>query len=276
MKNSIPILLLASTLLACQQGKQQSDTRQTLNFEAARSNFFNGLVNPSEVARQLQTVAPQFRPDLLSDPKMFSHYASNEVKAAANLGIYIADLNYAIAYSQSALVKEYFEASYELSRAAGMEKSMLEFLKTRYEANLSKNDSVKAVVDDLLARSTRGFQGTQRERQAGIAMAAYQIENLHLALALLQLQTNLHGEIPAPVASMIMNQRRNVETTYNFIKAYSDPLDANRNPNYPYYANALLELIDVYSKVDAPITRDMTDQLSEKVEVIRNMILKIG
>jgi hypothetical protein len=276
LRNVIPILLSAILLCSCQRGKQQADTRQSITFEAARSNFFNGLVNPSEVARELQAAYHEFHAELMADPKMYSHYAANEVTAAANLGIYLSDLNYSVAYSQTELTKDYFEAAYELSRAAGIEKGVLEFLNTRYHENLSKNDSVKAVVNDLLAKSTRGFQGTQRERMAGIAMAAYQIENLHFALALVQLHPEAQSNPEKSLSVMILNQRRNVETIYNFLKAYSDPLDPNKNPNYPYYANALLELLEVYRKVDEGVDKNINGELNEKVNAIRAMILKIG
>jgi hypothetical protein len=276
LRKVIQILLLAIFLFSCQRGKQHADTRQSITFEAARSNFFNGLVNPPEVARALQQAYQEFHAELMADPKKYSHYAANEVTAAANLGIYLSDLNYSIAYSQTDLTKEYFEAAYELSRAAGIEKGVLEFLNARYHQNLLKNDSVKAVVDDLLAKSTRGFQGTQRERMAGIAMAAYQIENLHLALGLVQMHPESQSDPKTSLSIMILNQRRNVEIIYNFLKAYSDPLDPDKNPNYPYYANALLELLEVYRKVDEGVDTNINGALNEKVNTIRAMILKIG
>ncbi len=275
MRLIIPILLLCF-FTSCQRGTQKADDRQAKTFEAAKSNFFNNLVKPADLASELKAAAPDFHPEFMSDPKMYSHYTSNEVKASANLGIYVADLNYAIAYAQTDLSKEYFEAAYELSRAAGIEKSVLEFLSARYHENLSKNDSVRSVVNDLLAKSTRGLQGTQRERLAGIAMAAYQIENLHLALAIQQLPSEKKGDLPLRVANMIMSQRQNVETIYNFLRIYSDPLNANSNPNYPYYANALLELLDTYKAIESGAQNDPRRALNQKVDAIRSMIVAIG
>ncbi|HWA33322.1 MAG TPA: hypothetical protein VG737_04285, partial [Cyclobacteriaceae bacterium] len=69
MRHIISLLLITTILGACQRGKQQSDDRQSLNFETARSNFFNNLVKPSVVAHELQAAAPEFHPELLSDPR---------------------------------------------------------------------------------------------------------------------------------------------------------------------------------------------------------------
>jgi hypothetical protein len=275
-------LLLISLSVACQRGKQPAESRQAVTFKAERSNFFNGLLAPAELARQLRAAFPEFHREFMSDPKMYSHYAANEVKAAMNLGIYLSDLNYSVAYARPEITKEYFEAAYELSKAAGIEKRILEFLKVRYEANLSKNDSVKAVIDDLLSKSTRDLQGTRKERLAGIAMAAYQIENLHLAIALLQLQSKdtLPINTEMSLFPMIGKQRGNVTTIYNFLTTYSDPLDPDTNPNYPYYANTFVELLSALEKFEnsernANSVTSATTELREKVDAIRNKMTSI-
>ena len=155
-----------------------------------------------------------------------------------------------------------------------------------------QNDSVKAVVDELFAKSTRGLQGTEKERLVGISMAAYQIENLHIALGVLAsypkdlLPTDARIAILVPLFKMVLKQQDNVENIYNFLKSYSDPLDPDKNPNYPYYANAFEELIAVYKKldVDTKIANNqsvdlMNDavvkELSEKVNAIRDKIVKV-
>jgi hypothetical protein len=272
------ILLGALLFAACQQRTNSGERLQSKSFDAERSTFFTSLATPDEAARQLQAITKEYHRDLLNDPKMFSNYASNPVKAAANLGIYVADLNYSIAYAQAPVVKQYFDAAYELSKAAGVEKRVLEFLKTRYEKNLAKNDSASAVVDALLLKSTRDLQGTEKERIAGIAMAGYQIENLHLALQLFQLHSKDSAALP--LFEMIMHRHASVEIIYNFLKTYTDPLDPNKNPNYPYYANAFNDLLATYNKPrtangSADWMNNVTADLAEHVTAIRSKIVAV-
>ena len=221
----------------------------------------------------------------MHDPKKYAQYTSNDVKAAANMGIYLSDLNYSVAYKQTANTKEYFTAAHELSKAIGMEQGTLDFLAQRYNDNIAHNDSVKSVMKDLLAKSTQGLQGTEREKLAGVAMAAYQIENLHLALGVIDaypddmLPSDARTVILIPIYKMVLGQKENIQTIYDFLKSYSNP----ENPNYQYYSTAFEELIAVYNRlnVDERIAKNqgielMNDavmkELTQKVDAIRNKV----
>jgi len=292
MKKIIFIVLLGSVAVSCQKSKEKTENESETStaFAAQRKEFFNNLMAPAEVAAQIQFTAAEFNPALMSDPKNFAQYAGNEVKAAANLGIYLSDLNYSIAYKQAATTKDYFGAAHELSKAIGVEKGLLEFLMKRYNDNIAQNDSVKSVVSDLLTKATSQLQGTDKERLVGIAMAAYQIENLHLVLGTLEsypkdmLPDDARTVILVPLFKVALNQRANVENIYNFLKSYTDPQDPDKNPNYPYYANAFEELIAVYKKLNVEekiatnrgleIMNDaVVKELSEKTNAIRNKIV---
>lgn len=291
MKQILFVLILG-LVLSCQKTKENTedqDKPDSTAFTAERNAFFSNLMAPAEAAAQLQATGAEFNPSLMSDPKTFSKHTGDSVKAAANLGIYLSDLNYSIAYKQTATTKEYFTAAHELSKSIGGEKGTLEFLTKRYNDNLKQNDSAKNIVTDLLAKSTADLQGTEREKLAGVAMAAYQIENLHLALGVIDsypkdmLPSDARTVILIPVFKMVLNQRSNVENIYNFLKSYGNTKAAS-SPNYSYYITAFEELIAVYTKlnVDEKIANNqgielMNDsvvkELTEKVDAIRNKII---
>src|SRR5688572_8338596 len=289
MKKILFVLLLGSLTLSCQKSKENSENQATTadstSFTNERNTFFSNLLAPSEAAAQLQATGAEFNASLMHDPKKYAQYASNDVKAAANMGIYLSDLNYSVAYKQTANTKEYFTAAHELSKAIGMEQGTLDFLSQRYNDNIAHNDSVKSVMKDLLAKSTQGLQGTEREKLAGVAMAAYQIENLHLALGVIDaypddmLPSDARTVILIPIYKMVLGQEENIQTIYNFLKSYSNP----ENPNYQYYSNAFEELIAVYNRlnVDERIAKNqgielMNDavmkELTQKVDAIRNKV----
>jgi hypothetical protein len=288
------LILLSSliVLFSCQKKSEEAATEAPASpsFENERKAFFNSLATPSDAAAQLQATGADFNASLLHDPKKFASYSSNETKAAANLGIYLADLNYSIAYKQSNQVKAIFPAAHSLSTSVGIEQSILDFLMKRYNDNLAKNDSVKAVVDELYASATKDIEGTNREKLVGIAMSAYQIENLHLALGIIKsypkdmLPTDARTQILIPIFRFVLDQRNKVEIIYGFLKSISDPTNPEQNPNYPYYAQAFEELIGVYKKlnVDEMIANNkgielMNDavvaELSSKVDAIRSKIV---
>jgi hypothetical protein len=163
MKKILFFVVLVFITQSCQKAKENTadNAVDETAFADERKAFFNALKEPGEIAGQIEATAAEFSPSLMSDPKNSGVYISNEVKSAANLGVYLSDLNYCIAYKQRDLSKEYFAASHELSKAIGVDRAVLEFLIKRYNDNLEQNDSLKAVVTDLWIKSSRDFQGTE-------------------------------------------------------------------------------------------------------------------
>jgi hypothetical protein len=113
---------------------------------------------------------------------------------------------------------------------------------------------------------------------------------LHLALGLIEtypkdmLPEDARTQILVPVYRMVLDQKGNVQTIANFLKANADPLDADKNPNYPYYANALQELIQVYDRLNIEdklannqglelMNDAVAAELSQKVKAIRDKVV---
>jgi hypothetical protein len=276
MKLTITLLLSLLILTACQNKEKEKSTAETRVYAAERETFFNSLKNPEEVAKIIPGLTG-FDVSLLNDPQNFYRYGTGEVMAAANLGIYMADLNYCILFNQNEVAKRYFKAVYELSKIIQIEKGTLDFLMKRYEKNLTQHDSLRGVINELFEESTLGLQGTDRERLAGMAMAGYQIENLHLVLSTLnsfpEEVTAQQSQSKEVLLTYLLEQQGKFEVIYNFIRANSDPLDPKRNPNYPFFDNALRELIGLFNSLDK--TKPLTADLGKKVDEIRNRIIEI-
>lgn len=277
MKQILFLFLFNMLVLACGSKQEKDSPSESSAFSVERETFFNSLRNPDEVAERLIPDVVAFDSTMVNDPEYFYQYANNDIKAAANLGIYMSDLNYCIIGKQGDEIKKYFNAVYELSKAIGIEKGILEFLMNRYQANMEQNDSVKLVVQHLFEQSTSKLQGTDRERLAGVAMAGYQIENLHLIVSTLEaLPDTLTDEqikIQKELLQYVLDQQGKFEVIYNFVRANSDPLDPNQNPNYPFFDNALRELIGIYRTVTPQDPK--IKELREKVDVIRNKVISI-
>src|SRR5688572_20830932 len=126
---------------SCSNKSERKPSEQSQAFKVERDNFFNDLKHHSEIS-DLVPGLPAFDATLIHDPEIYSQYAGNGVKAAVNLGIYIADLNYIVAFRQRNRAKLFFTAAYELSKTIQVEQKTLGFLRTRYESNLENNDSL--------------------------------------------------------------------------------------------------------------------------------------
>ncbi|HEU5291393.1 MAG TPA: hypothetical protein VFU05_12165 [Cyclobacteriaceae bacterium] len=288
MKKLLSLLVLTTLVLSCQKNKETAQDSQA--FDQQRDSFFANMLTPGEAAAALQATAAEFNPNLMNDPKLSSGYSTSDVKAAANLGVYLADLNYSVAYKQSANTKELFTASQELSQAIGIQQSILTFLSKRYNDNIAQNDSVQAVINELFKKSTADLKGTDREKLVGIAMAGYQIENLHLAVGIIEaypkdmLPDDARLQILIPVFRLVLSQQKNVENIYAFLKTIADPLNPEANPNHAYYSTAFEELIAVYKKLNVEekiannqgvelMKDEVVQELSAKINAIRNKIV---
>ena len=288
MKNLLCLIFVATFIFSCQKSKPlvEETPPDSVSFENERNAFFDNLKTPVEAAAILQSTGADFNASLINDFSKHTEYAKDQVKAAANLGVYLSDLNYSVAYQKSADTKELFTASLALSKAIGVDQNVLDFLLERYTKNIAQNDSAKHLIIALYDRSTANLKDTESERLVGIAMAAYQIENLHLALGLIRtypkdmLPTDARTQILVPIFKMVLDQKMNVENIYGFLKSIADP----EHPNYSYYATAFENLIKTYDKLNITekiannqglelMKDEVVNELSEKVEAIRGKIV---
>jgi hypothetical protein len=280
--NFLIVLVVLFSIASCKTGGSKESVASD-EFVRTRDAFFLKLVSPREAAAQLQATGAEFNSSLMNDPALFSRYVTSENKAAVNLGIYLADLNYCTVYKQSDFTKKYFDASRELGLTIGIEKKVLEFIGKRYVNNIYRNDSLREVFSTLYSASTTDLQASKRERVVGVIMAAYTIENLHIALGIIQtypkdiLPNDSRMQILVPVFQFIFNQRDFIVNIYSYLKAISNA----ENPNTVYYANAFAELIETYDKLNVQdkilnnkgaelLNDEVVKRLADKVDNIRN------
>jgi hypothetical protein len=270
MRKIFALLSLVSLLLSCQP-KQEKKSQASVVYNAEREIFYNYLTNRMATFDQLAPGLMSFKATLLNNPERVFDYMNQDVKAAANVGIYMADLYYCILSNENKVSENYFKAVVELSKVLGVEKNQVDDLLVRYNKNLENHDSIKSIATQLLKHSTLDL-GTEQERLAGIVMSTYQIENLYLALSILL----AYPENPSPaelqtqqvLQTQILAQRRGIEIIYNFLRSVSDPLDPQQNPNYPFYDNALRELIGIYQSLNTEKQQETTTVISSNTKLM--------
>jgi hypothetical protein len=292
MKKLLPLFATA-VLFACQPGRDKvAETVETQLFENQRNSFFAHMETAPSVAARLQATAAEFNGSLLHDPAAVSNYLGDSIKSAANLGVYLADLNYCVAYQEREVAGGLFNSAIALSKLVGIDQNVLEFLMIRYNDNISNQDSIADVINALYISSTSGLRVQSREPLLGVAMAAYQIETLHLALGVIEgypkdiLPDDSRIQILVPVFKFVLEQQEKVEIIHAFIRTLYDPSNPGKTPNFAYYDQAFSELIDVYKRLDvqekvagnrgAELLSDaVVAELSAKVNAIRSKIVSV-
>ncbi len=283
---SLLFLLLFTLLITSCQKKEAKTESAAADFGVIREAVFSKLLTPGEAAAKLQAVGADFNSTLLNDPAKWSSYTTAENKAASNLGVYLSDLNYSVAYKQKEVTKKYLNSCLELASTLGAKREVLDYLMKRYQENIDQNDSVKSYMSQFFTSSTSELKESDKERLAGITYSAYYIENLHILLGLIQtypkdiLPEDARTVILVPAFQIVLNQKDNVKLIYSYLKATAN----EENPNYLYYKNALEELVSTYDKLDVAekmknnqvkelLNDTVVKELSDKVNQIRDKVV---
>jgi len=279
----LSVVLLLATTISCQKKAATTEESPAADVSVVKDAIFAKMMTPGEAAAKLKSIGADFNAGLLNDASKFSNYTTSENSTAANLGIYLSDLNYCVAYQQRDIAKNYFKASLELAKTLGAKKEMLDFIGSRYEKNIEQNDSLKSYLEKLDEGAVSFLRDTDRERMAGVTLSAYYIENLHIALGIIEtypkdiLPADARTVILVPAFQLVLSQKENVKTIYNYLKATAN----EDNPNYFYYKTALEDLIATYEKLDLDqklkdnqvhelLSDSVIKELSEKVNKIRD------
>lgn len=274
--------ILSIITISC--GKKEEDkTPATTALNTERELFFNSILDPSEVTSYLKKTSIPFQEELLHNHEDWIKYANNESKAAANLGVYLADLNYCIIHQQRDLVKKYFNVTFNLSQSMGVEKNTIQYLANRYENNINQNDSTRAYFNQVYSQATTSLKDTDREVLIGITIAGYQIENFYQLLSSLENVQSASGEKAnsdlAPLLKTIVNHRHHISSILNFVKIAGN----KNNPDYFFFLSSYRNLLISLDALNADEATDDTliqsldstkinDLLSE-VKLIRERII---
>lgn len=276
------VLLLSIGVISCQK-KQAATESPAADLSVVKDAIFSKMMTPGEAAAKLKSIGADFNPSLLNDASKFSNYTTAENKTAINLGIYLSDLNYSVAYQQKETTKAYFNSCLELARTLGAKKEMLDFITDRYAKNIEQNDSLKSYLSKLDDGAVSFLKDTDRERLAGFVISAYHIENLHIALGIIEtypkdiLPEDSRTVILVPAFQLVLSQKENIVSIYNYLKATA----REDNPDYMDYKTAFEDLIMSYDKLNLEdriknnqvhelLTDAVIKELSEKVNKIRD------
>ncbi|MBP9924743.1 MAG: hypothetical protein KBF45_02050 [Cyclobacteriaceae bacterium] len=282
MKKTGAFFSLILLLVSCQP-KQENKSSASVVYSAERDIFHIYLANRMSKFDELAPGLMLFDATLPNDPnKVFNYHLDTQM--AANAGVYMADLYYSVLTKTTDVSVNYIKAVAGLSKALGVEKLPVDNLATRYNKNLENYDSIKSIATQLFKLTTEDLE-TKHERLAGIMMATYQIENLHLALSILptfpEILSPDEQETKDLLQRNILSQQSNIEIIYNFLRSTSDPLDPQRNPNYPFYDTALRDLIGIYQDIpddtqaDPQINKQTLSALTSLVTEIRTKIISV-
>jgi hypothetical protein len=158
MKKILVVLIPAILLIACKNKSVDQSTAQADEFKAFTEKV--GMIDmnvrtPIDLMDMLELSMVDFMPELMNDPNNSEKYLTNEVIAAANMGVYLVDGLYQ--YSSKEFDKGYLsiEAAKRIASSLGMGSGFDEMILERYtELDPSVDSFLIRLNENILASET--------------------------------------------------------------------------------------------------------------------------
>lgn len=295
---SVSLLLISAFFLASCGGGQQTeetseDTEASAEFDEAKTEVISGinqvikdLPPPSEVPYLLMATGSDYDPDLVNPLDKLDSYTSPASKAALNLGVYTTDVGYLASYEKAQPSLEYVSACQKLAESLGIASAMDIELIGRFERNLNNKDSLKILVDEVLARTGERLDAMDRLSVAGLVLGGTYIEGLYISTTLIE---NYPDDLPdetstlilEPLIKIVIDQGQSLDDLIKVMDDLGENEDISALKSDLKAINQIYdsELAEVSKQIsentgDLVLEREVLASLTDKVQEIRSKIVQ--
>ncbi len=203
--------------------------------------IFETFPSPVETAKSISEANVKFNQNILNPVSNVPYYETSK-SLALNLGIYCADLSYASFYEQNQLVSSYLTAIKAIAGNLGIMQIMDEKDILKIEDNISNQDSLRALIEEIFLSSGKYLNEDNRPEMAILVQVGAWIEGMYIAM---QLATQ-SIEINKALVEKIAVQRKSLNIVINALANYSDYAVVN-----DVYKD-MIKLQKIYNKTIVP------------------------
>lgn len=290
--------LLATTLIilfsACHSGSNEGNVSTAEDTTSPQNNqkvtkaqtVFFAIPSPIETTVLLKKAGATFNKDYLNSVKNTSNYTSTSSKAL-NLGIYGADLSYAGIFDQTQEMMLYMKSVSSLAKDLSIGGAFDEETIIRTEKNINNRDSLLQIISDAFWSSDSYLKDNNRSATSALILAGGWIEGLYIATRVAKTINN------DGIDTRIAEQKLSLENLIGLLESYE------ADENITSVLNELKELKKNYDSIEVPeskvvvstdskigattissstnhivISKDQLKTISNKIETIRNKIIK--
>lgn len=283
--------LLSMSLLACTN--TGDDTKDTIDADiidpaSSLNTNFDGKIfsipSPIQTALLIKSTSKTYYGEMLNPISNADKY-DTEYARALNLGIYGADLGYASLYDQKAAAINYLATVEKITSALGLEGAFDKTFMSRYESNITNQDSMMIVVSDAFKKADLFLKNSNRKSTSSLILTGGWIESMHFACQLTSKTSNNEFKI------RIGEQKQTLLTIIEILKEYNkmgtnDILIAQMSDllisfeeikmNYTYVepvTNAASKTTTLKHSISFEISDKTLKDISDKLTTIRTKII---
>jgi hypothetical protein len=220
---------------------------------------------PFEILDNLYQNRIPFNQKVLNNPANASKYSQYNMKAL-NLGIYGADLSYAVTYEQFQQIGAYIKTTKKLAEELNIPLAFDSGMMDRYNKSKNNKDSLTNIVYDSYTKVDKALKNDERIGMAALVVTGSWLEGLYLSTR--TFMDAPKNEENHELYKTIANQKKSLGIVIKLLEEYKQD---------PYFASLIAELQTITSEYNT-ITKNQTMNerqliaINAKVEKLRNRI----
>lgn len=254
------------------------------NINEAKQIFYS-LPSPLETAMLIKSAGVAYNGDLLNSVDNANKYSTNK-SMALNLGVYTCDLSFASLYDQTQASIDYMNAAKKMADGLGILDAISQDNIDRLEENINNRNVIMDIISETFMNSSSYLEENDRTAIAAIVLVGGWVEGLYLATQLVPDTANLEtsklvGRIIDQKLSLNIVQRllnnnkdnpdiQSIMKDVDALKAIYDKIPMTASTSSTTSTNTETNVTTIKSETSYKITKDIFNELKEKVKVIRS------
>lgn len=260
LKVMVGLSMIATSLLITSCGSEKAETATTTQDTVATASaeakpadpaddFFSKLPSASAIPTLLERTGAEYNKALPNKSGKAAAYSTSSAKAAANLGIYGADMAYLCAYEKNKDAQAYVTDIQKLAEHLNANDAFGAAMIERMKQNLENNDSLMALTEEGIKLANQLLKQSERKADAFMIGTGGYIEGLYIATGLVEsfprdMKPEARDLILLPLTRTIIEQKQQLKDLVTIGQSIT------ADPEIDALKKELGGLLEVYEKLN--------------------------
>lgn len=266
----IALIVVSTLLFAC-----QSNTPTNQNTEGSENDVLDKaeitedvaevvypLPSPFELVSFLNDIGAVFEGDILNPTANVDNYITEKDKAI-NLGVYGADLSYAITYEKKPLSNKYLKSLKELIDGLGITVDYDFLIEDNNKDAFSNKDSLVSLVSQTFYETYSFLNNNSAPSFAALMTAGFWVEGMFIATHISEYTFD-----NTEIVTIIFNQKESLYKLLNLLGEYKED-------EHVASILTILEKIKVtYDNTETSLTQAQLAEIKSSIASVRAILVK--
>jgi len=264
--------ILISTLFIFGCAEEEIEEQQAVPTELSErieglDLVINGIPSPIEIATIFFESGCLYNKSFLNPASNINNY-NTTMEKALNLGIYGADLNYAMIYNQSQEVSAYLVAVSVLADNLDISGAIDNTLTKRVEKNIGNIDSLIRLIFPIYKNIDKFLHANQQDNVSALVLAGGWIEVAYLACQIIGDKPN--NDETYLIYLKIGEQKRSLGRLIDLLKAHKD-----NPPEINDFIIKFQKIYDIYNGAgnDSQLTQEKLTRIAKEITELRESVI---